>query len=134
MTISTQSMLAMPLRLPALPARLARILWFGRSIRAQLLLVFVLIDIVAVLAAGGVAILRARTQTRVEMASSMRLAELLVGDAGVLARRERSAEQFLAALPAQLQSMRHVRFAVRDAAGVVIAATLPDASANRPTD
>ena len=134
MTISTQSTLATLSRPPALPARFARALWFGRSVRTQLLLVFVLIDIIAVLAAGGVTIFRARTQTRVEMASSMRLAELLVGDAGVLARREPSAERFLAALPAQLQSMRHVRFAVRDAAGIVIAATPPDASMKRPAD
>ena len=107
-----------PLRRPGLAA-----LWRGRSVRVQLLLVFVLIDLIAVFVAGGVAILRARTQTRVEMAASMRLAELLVGDAVNLVHQQLPAEQFLAALPAQLRSMRHVRIAVKDAAGNAIAAT-----------
>jgi two-component system, NarL family, sensor histidine kinase UhpB len=64
-------------------------------------------------------------QTAVEMTASMRLAELLVGDAVNLARQERPAEQFLAALPAQLQAIRHVRIAVKDAAGIPIAETSP---------
>lgn len=88
----------------------------------QLLVVFVLIDLVAVLVAGSVAVLRARTQTRIEMAASMRLAELLVGDAVNFVHHTLPAEQFLAALPEQLRSMRHVRIAVSDAAGVAIAA------------
>ena len=100
-------------------------LWCGRSVRAQLLLVFVLIDVVAVLIAGGVGILRARTQSRIEMAASMRLAELLVRDAINFVHQPLPAEQFLAALPGQLRAMRHVRIAVKDAAGVPIAETPP---------
>jgi two-component system, NarL family, sensor histidine kinase UhpB len=115
------------------PQRLLDALWFGRSVRAQLLLVFIFIDILAVLAAGSVIILRARMQTRVEVTSSMRLAESLVGDAVRLAHQEQPAEQFLASLPAQLQAMRHVRFVVRDAAGAAIAATLPS-GASRGAD
>src|SRR6202042_756717 len=90
-----------------------------------LLLAFVLIDVIAVLVAGSVVILRARMQTRVEMTASMRLADLLVEDAVHLARQERPAEQFLASLPAQLQSMRHVRFVVSDPAGSRIAGASP---------
>jgi two-component system sensor histidine kinase UhpB len=101
-------------------------LWYGRSVRAQLLLVLVLIDVVAVLLAGSVTILRARAQTRVEMTASMRLAELLVGDAVNFVHQQVPAEQFLAMLPAQLRSIRHVRIAVTDKAGVPIALT-PDA-------
>jgi two-component system sensor histidine kinase UhpB len=97
-------------------------LWYGRSVRIQLLLVFVLIDLAAALVAGSLTIWRARTQTRVEMAASMRLAELLVGDAVNLVHQELPAEQFLTALPAQLRSLRHVRIAVKDAAGIPIAA------------
>jgi two-component system sensor histidine kinase UhpB len=108
-----------------LPQRLLDALWYRHSIRGQLLLVFVLIDLLAVLVAGSVMVARARMQTRVEMAASMRLAELLVGDAVHLAHQELPAEQFLQALPAQLQSMRHVRFAVGDAAGHRIAAAVP---------
>ena len=96
---------------------------------------FALIDLIAVFVAGGVAILRARTQTRVEMAASMRLAELLVGDAVNLVQQQLPAEQFLAALPAQLRSMRHVRIAVKDAAGATIAAApLPARTDGRRAD
>jgi two-component system sensor histidine kinase UhpB len=96
--------------------------WLGRSIRSQLLLLFILIDLMAALIAGSVIIARARIQTRVETAASMRLAELLVGDAVRLMHRQVPAEQFLKVLPAQLQAMRHVRFTVSDAAGTPIAA------------
>jgi two-component system sensor histidine kinase UhpB len=53
-------------------------LWHRRSIRGQLLIVFVLIEFVAALVAGGVIVERARTATQVEVAASMELAELLV--------------------------------------------------------
>jgi len=105
-------------------------LWYGRSVRAQLLLVFVLIDLVAVLIAGGVAVLRARTQSGIEMAASMRLAEFLVSDAINFMHQPLPAEQFLAALPGQLRAMRHVRIAVKDAAGVPIAVTPPPGGAD----
>ena len=105
-------------------------LWYGRSVRAQLLLVFVLIDLVAVLIAGGVAVMRARTQSRIEMAASMRLAEFLVSDAINFMHQPLPAEQFLAALPGQLRAMRHVRIAVKDAAGVPIAVTPPPGGAD----
>ena len=104
-------------------------LWDGRSVRVQLLLVFVLIDLVAVLFAGTVTILRARTQTRVEMAASMRLAELLVSDAAKVVQQRIPAEQFLAALPAQLRSIRHVRVAVKDSTGAPIAPASPGGNA-----
>lgn len=102
---------------------LPRGLWHGRSVRAQLLLIFVLIDIAALLVGGSVAVLRARAQTRIEMAASVRLAEALVGDAVGLAHQQIPAERFLANLPVQLRSIRHVRIAVKDATGVAIAAT-----------
>jgi two-component system, NarL family, sensor histidine kinase UhpB len=114
---------------PILPKRWCHALWYERSVRAQLLIAFVLIDVVAVLVAGSVVILRARMQTRVEMAASMRLADLLVEDAVHLAGQELPAEQFLASLPAQLQSMRHVRFVVSDAAGSPIAVKSPNRAA-----
>jgi two-component system, NarL family, sensor histidine kinase UhpB len=114
---------------PTLLRRWCHALWYERSVRAQLLIAFVLIDVVAVLVAGSVVILRARMQTRVEMAASMRLADLLVEDAVHLARQELPAEQFLASLPAQLQSMRHVRFVVSDAAGSPIAVRSPGRAA-----
>jgi len=113
-----------PLRLARAERRFLRALWYGRSVRTQLLLAFVLIDLLAVLVAGSVAIVRARTQIRVEMASSMRLAKFLVGDAAKFVHRQFSADEFLAELPKQLHSLRHVRITVKDTAGTAIAAPL----------
>ena len=115
--------------------RMSHALWYGRPVRAQLLLVFVLIDLVAVLLAGSVTILRARAQTRVEITASVRLAELLVGDAVNFVHQRLPAEQFLATLPTQLRSIRHVRVAVTDAAGVPIAlAPEPERSSEHRAD
>src|ERR1700744_4982097 len=114
--ISVQSAAAFagPAQSQGLLQRVYHALWFERSVRAQLLLAFVVIDMVAVLIAGSVVILRARAQTRVEMAASLKLAGPLVEDAVHLADQEQTAEQFLGRLPAQLQSIRHVRFVVSD--------------------
>src|SRR4029077_18011785 len=106
-------------------------LWRGRSLRAQLLMIFVLIDAAALLVGGSVAVLRARAQTRVEMAASMRLAEALVGDAAALAHQQLPAEQFLANLPVQLRSIRHVRVAVKNETGIPIRPIPPTDSAAR---
>jgi two-component system sensor histidine kinase UhpB len=86
--------------------------------------VFVLVDLLAVLLSGAVTILRARTQTRIEVAASVHLAELLVGDAAKFVSQQLTAEEFLTALPTQLRSMRHVRIAVKDAAGLPVAPAL----------
>jgi two-component system sensor histidine kinase UhpB len=95
-------------------------------------MIFVLIDVAALLAGGSIAVLRARAQTRVEMAASIHLAEALVGDAVALAHQQLPAEQFLANLPLQLRSIRHVRIAVKNESGIPIRATPPaDAAAAR---
>ena len=75
------------------------------------------------LVAGTVAILRVRSQTGVEMAASIRLAEALVGDVVNLTHHELPAEQFLSELPVQLRSIRHVRITVKDAGGAPVAVT-----------
>jgi two-component system sensor histidine kinase UhpB len=100
-------------------------LWYGRSVRAQLLLVLILIDLAAAFITGGIAVWRVRAQSRIETTASMRLAELLVSDAVNFVHQRLPAEQFLAALPGQLRAIRHVRLAVKDAAGAPIAATPP---------
>jgi two-component system, NarL family, sensor histidine kinase UhpB len=123
MTMSAHSASALmpPSRPQSSWRRMLHPLWYGRSVRAQLLLVLVLIDLIAVLLAGSVTVLRARAQTRVEVAASTRLAEFLVSEAVNLVHQQLPAEQFLALLPTQLRSIRHVRIAVTDAAGVPIA-------------
>jgi hypothetical protein len=94
-------------------------------------MIFVLIDAAALLVGGSVAVLRARAQTRVEMAASMRLAEALVGDVAALAHQQLPAEQFLANLPVQLRSIRHVRVAVKNETGIPICPIPPTDTAAR---
>src|SRR5262245_12539014 len=100
-----------------------------RTLRARLLTVFILIELIAAAIAGAVTILKARTATSIEIAASMELAELWVNEAVLLAQREAPAERFLAELSSQLRLVRHVRIEVRDAAGVLLeprpAATVP---------
>jgi two-component system, NarL family, sensor histidine kinase UhpB len=95
-------------------------------------MIFVLIDVAALLVGGSIAVFRAGAQTRVEMAASIHLAEALVGDAAALAHQQLPAEQFLANLPVQLRSIRHVRIEVKNESGIPIRATPPaDAAAAR---
>jgi len=105
-----------PLAWPSARA-LSQVLWYGRSVRAQLLIVFILIDVIAGLIAGAVTIFQARASTRVEIAASMELARLLVSEAVGLIQQEVPAEKFLADLTSQLRLVRHVRIVVKDAAG-----------------
>jgi two-component system, NarL family, sensor histidine kinase UhpB len=119
---------------PSWPKRLTQVLWHGRSVRAQLLIVFVVIDVIAALVAGAVTILQARTSTRVEIAASMQLAQLLVREAVALMRQEVPAEKFLADLTSQLRLVRHVRIVVKDAAGAPLPLRSPVAGADALRD
>jgi two-component system sensor histidine kinase UhpB len=97
--------------------------WHRRTVRAQVLFTFVAITALAALLAGSVTILQARKSTRLEIAASLRMAEVLVGGTAGLLQQEVSAERFLANLPAQLRHVRHLRISVRDAAGNPVAST-----------
>jgi two-component system sensor histidine kinase UhpB len=94
--------------------------WRARTLRTQLLSLFILIELIAAAVAGAVSIFNARSATRVEIAASMELAELWVKEAVLLAQRETPADRFLADLASQLRRARHVRIEVRDAAGNVL--------------
>ncbi len=78
--------------------------WRARTLRTQLLSLFILIEVIAAVVAGAVTIFKARTATRVEIAASMELAEL-VGEGGGLpgsagsAGRPLSGRPVLAAAP-----------------------------------
>ena len=96
--------------------RLVNILWHQRSVRAQLLITIVVIDFIAALAAGGVTIFQTRNSVQVEVAASMKLADLLVQEA-IQTQQDASAERVLAGLPLQLRFLRHVRISVRDLGG-----------------
>src|SRR5262249_39946248 len=129
----TRTPIVAPLAWPKAPA-LAHALWHGRSLRAQLLIVFVVIDVIAGLIAGAVTILQARTSTRVAIAASMERAELLVREGVGLMQQEVPAEKFLADLSSQLRLIRHVRIVVADAAGATFASPLPPGGAEAARD
>src|SRR5262249_52802101 len=111
---------ATPIRSRFDPGRLTHALWRRRTLRARLLTVFILIELIAAAIAGAVTILKARTATSIEIAASMELAELWVTEAVLLAQRGAPAERFLAELSSQLRLVRHVRIEVRDAAGALL--------------
>ena len=104
-------------------------LWFARSVRTQILIVFILTNLIAAAVAGVVTIFKAQASTRVEIAASMKLASVMVNEAVELVAQGMPAEPFLKTLPAQLRLVRHVRIFVRDAAGI----TISD-STESPTD
>src|SRR6185295_16787690 len=87
-----------------------------------------LIDVIAGLIAGAVTILQARTSTRIEIAASMELAELLVSEAVGLMQQEVPAEKFLFDLTSRLRLVRHVRIGVKDAQGSAL--TVPPSVGN----
>jgi two-component system sensor histidine kinase UhpB len=91
--------------------------WHARSVRAQLLIVVVVIELIAGLLAGAVMVIRARSSTRVEIAASMELSQLLVREAVTLMQQEIPAERFLTDLSSPLRLVRHVRIVVKDVAG-----------------
>jgi two-component system, NarL family, sensor histidine kinase UhpB len=107
----------------AVLSRLSRLIdagWYRRSVRAQLLLTVLLIELVAALIAGGVMIVKARSATGIEIDASMNLAEVLVRETINLVPPDTPADRFLESLPLQQRFARHVRIAVRDAAGQAV--------------
>jgi two-component system sensor histidine kinase UhpB len=94
--------------------------WYRQSIRAQLLLTVIMIELVAALIAGGVTIMKARTSTRIEIDASMNLAEVLVRETINLMPPDTPADRFLENLPLRQRFARHVRIAVRDASGAAV--------------
>src|SRR5262245_23142031 len=71
--------------------------WYRLAGKAQLLATFVAIGRLAALVGGGVTILQARKSTQLEIAASLRMAEILVGETTELQQQQQqlSAEQFL---------------------------------------
>jgi two-component system, NarL family, sensor histidine kinase UhpB len=114
------------LRLPRLAA------WHWLSLRAQLLIVFILVDLIAAVVAGGVVIMRARTSTRVEIAASMNLAEALVAETIRVTRQQSPANALSEARSLRGPFMRHVRISVRNAADLPL--MLGPAPANADAD
>ncbi|HZD91359.1 MAG TPA: hypothetical protein VE224_14750, partial [Pseudolabrys sp.] len=88
------------------------------AIRTQLLLILLGLMIAAWLIGGAITVLHARQSTRVEITAAMNLAEALVHEAAPMIEHSTAPERALAAIPAQVGSIRHVRISATDAAGL----------------
>ena len=103
--------------------------WRWLSLRAQLVIVFILVDLIAAVVAGGVVIMRARASTRVEIAASMNLAEALVAETIRVTHQQSPAAALAEAIPLRGRFMRHVRISVRNAADLPLLVGPPATSA-----
>lgn len=106
---------------PPWRSRAANFLWFGRSLRTQIVIVFLALSLVAASVAGGIIVFKAGVSTRIEIAASMRLADLMVNEAVQLIQQGVPADPFLRKLPDQMRFVRHVRVEVRDPDGRPVA-------------
>src|SRR5262249_47422247 len=98
-------------------SRLLDACWYRRSIRAQLLMTVIVIELMAALIAGGVTVIKAKTATRIEIDASMNLAEVLVRETIILMPQDTPSDRFLETLPLRQRFARHVRITVRNADG-----------------
>lgn len=103
-------------------------LWYGRSVRTQLLLAVGAINIAAALVAAMVSIINTRTATRVEIEASLEVAQRFVTatikDLSVQGRLDRLVEL----LPLELKHLRHVRILMKDPSGqLVLLSSQPNA-------
>ncbi len=90
--------------------------WAGWSTRTRLILTVLAIDALAALFSCGLIVLNARHAVQVEMEASLATVEPLVVDT-VRSLRSPSPDSVLHALELRFQTLRHVRVAIRDAAG-----------------
>jgi two-component system sensor histidine kinase UhpB len=104
---------------------LARRLWYDRPVQWQLLATFVLINLMAGVAAGAIVIYNAHKATAVEVGASMEVAQQIVRSTVVQLARETAGTEHseilalraLEALPLRLRHLRHVRIAIAYPAG-----------------
>ena len=83
--------------------------WYGRSVRTQLLIVIGTVNLLAATVAGAVWMINTRSATRVEIESSLEIAQgfaqTTIRDLASQGRLSQLSEQ----LPQELKSLRHVR-------------------------
>ena len=91
------------------------------SLRTRLIAMVVVLDVLAALLTGTVIVLTARSATTVEIAASMRLADVLVSDT-IRLMQDVPSPLILETLDLHFQNIRHVRIKVADEKGTVIRA------------
>ena len=92
-------------------------LWYDRPVRTQLLVAVGLINLLALLVAVSVSILNTRTATRVEIESSLEVAQRFVNATIKDLAAQGQIDQLEEQLPLQLKHLRHVRIYLMDTIG-----------------
>lgn len=98
----------------------ARGFWQRRSLRWQVMVAVIAINLCAALAALLVVIANARRATEAEMTASLVVAERLVEETVQRLAGSHGGEASLAQLPLHISGLRHVRIAVEDEQGRVV--------------
>lgn len=104
----------------SLAAALSRWLWYDRSVRAQLLGTFVLINLIAGFAAAVIVIYNGRRAIEAELAASVEVAERFVRGTVERRAREAAGTLHLEDLAIRINNPRHVRILIVDADGHVV--------------
>jgi len=87
-----------------------------KSLRSRLILIIVLVDCAAVASIGFIIVIKARNATKIEIAASIRVAEMLVPET-VRLMQNASPSLLLQGLALQFEFVRHVTVAVTDKEG-----------------
>ncbi len=95
----------------------ARRLWRARSLRFQVLAVFVAINVLAAIGASALVIANARRATNVEMAASLAIAARFVESTVQRISAREGASASLEQLPFHIGGLRHVRIRIETATG-----------------
>jgi two-component system sensor histidine kinase UhpB len=97
--------------------RVSHWLWYDRSFRWRLIVLFSCINLAAGVVAGALAVYNAKWATKVEIAASMEVAERFVRGTVERLVRDMPGARPLENLPLQISNMRHVRILTTDANG-----------------
>jgi two-component system sensor histidine kinase UhpB len=94
--------------------------WYGLPVRWQLMISISVISISAVLLSIVLAVVDARERVKIEVTSSMELAQRFVRDIVKRVATDSKMDDLLEALPVQLKYVRHARILATDASGELV--------------
>lgn len=114
------------LRREATMGRIPRLLWYDRSVRWQILATFLVITLLAAVAAALVVVYNAQQATEDEIVASIEVAERFVRAAVEQAAGEAPGPHLLESLPLRISPIRHVRLYITDAKGRSVSLLSPE--------
>lgn len=113
-------------------SRLSRLLWYDRSIRWQVLATFLVITLVAAIAAAVLVVYNAQRATEHEVVASIEVAERFVQAAVEQIAGEAPGPHLLETLPLRVSPIRHVRIYITDAEGHPVSLLSPESEQTEP--